>query len=399
MKILVVDDSKLQCKYIISLLNKAGHQCITADNGEDAIAKYQEYNPNLIILDVELPGMKGYEVAKTIRKLDEASNKTSDIYWTPIIFLSGLFDEEYLEKCILSGGDDYLYKPPNEIILNAKIYAMDRLVNLQKKVIEQQMQVKDREKTKSLQQFSFGVAHEIRNPLAAIVHSSQNLIRRLKPDLPANIKAAEELSFELEKFSQYAEKREIVSFAEDILNSSKRVSDIIDTLLRVTESSEKKHTTSNIISIIDTSIALLNREHNPKHQISLDQVELIREYAQNPIYTDCCANEIEQIIYIVLKNAIYAITNISRTPKIKIKVFVEDSLINIQITDNGIGIPNDIIAKVFDPFFTTKPVGQGLGLGLTVAYSIITNKHNGNIYIKSKENLGTTVFIKLPITR
>ncbi len=396
MKILIVDDSKLHREYIVGLLEQDGHQCIAAATGQEALAKYKDSAPDLIILDVVLPDIQGHEIAEKIRAYNKDPNQYNDVSWVPIIFLSGVTDESYLEKCILAGGDDYLNKPINRIILKAKIYAMERLVGLQKKVLSQNNELKQREKIESLQKFSSGIAHEIRNPLASIAHSSQNLIRRLKPNLTVNQAKANEVGVDIAKIHEYIKERDIISFAERILESSKRVSTIIDALLKVTEHSDSPHNNANIIDIINDAIKTATN-FNVSFQVPFNNITLAMDYSSDLPEIYCCTKEIELVIYSILLNSSYALVNIPRTPTITIKTFVKDNNVIINITDNGSGIPKNIISKVFDPFFTTKTIGQGLGLGLTVAYNIITNKHNGTISIASTENESTTVIIQLPI--
>lgn len=150
MRILVVDDSKLQRKFIASILEKAGHECFMAENGQDGIDKYDSLRPDLVILDVEMPDIKGFDVAKKIRELHQEDD-ASKLNWVPIIFLSAIVEEDYLDKCIQSGGDDYIFKPPTAIILNAKIFAMERIVSLQKQVFDQKQLVKQKESAESIQ--------------------------------------------------------------------------------------------------------------------------------------------------------------------------------------------------------------------------------------------------------
>ncbi len=77
---------------------------------------------------------------------------------------------------------------------------------------------------------------------------------------------------------------------------------------------------------------------------------------------------------------------------------MEKGWVEVIVSDNGNGIPSNIVDKIFQPFFTTKPTGQGTGLGLSLAYDIITKEHNGSIKVESKEGEGSTFIIQLPIT-
>ncbi len=119
-KILIVDDDPVNRKILCSLLNKQGYKTVVAENGKQAIEVFHVEAPSFVFMDVLMPEMNGYEAAKIIKK---ASQDT----FIPIIFLTALTDEHALLKCVESGGDDFLTKPFNGIILRAKIDALQRI--------------------------------------------------------------------------------------------------------------------------------------------------------------------------------------------------------------------------------------------------------------------------------
>ncbi len=127
MKILVADDSKTNLAILINSLTKLGHEVIAANNGLEAIQYFKKQRPDLVILDVVMEEMDGFECAKHIREFN-----TDD--WIPIIFLSGAVDDENISKGINAGGDDYLTKPFSEVTLAAKIKAMQRISDMRKKL-------------------------------------------------------------------------------------------------------------------------------------------------------------------------------------------------------------------------------------------------------------------------
>lgn len=127
MKILVADDSKTTLALITEALKKMGHTVIPVSDGFSTIEAYKTQNPDLIILDVIMEGMDGFECAKRIRNIDAEE-------WIPIIFLSGAVDDENIAKGIDAGGDDYLTKPFSELTLASKIKAMQRISDMRKKL-------------------------------------------------------------------------------------------------------------------------------------------------------------------------------------------------------------------------------------------------------------------------
>lgn len=122
MKILIVEDSRSNLALLTHYVEQFGATPITAETGQAALEAFSAQQPDLVLLDVVLPDLDGFTVAKRIRIMEKVSE------WTPIIFLSSLGDDAHIEQGITAGGDDYLLKPVSEIVLGAKIRAMQRLV-------------------------------------------------------------------------------------------------------------------------------------------------------------------------------------------------------------------------------------------------------------------------------
>lgn len=129
MKVLLIDDSIAYSQVIQSYVESAGHSVITACDGEQGILKFLEHKPDLVLLDVNMPNMDGYQCARHIRKNCQQGN-----LWIPIIFLSAEVTDDAIVKGIDSGGDDYLLKPITLKVLSAKLRAMARIANMRKEL-------------------------------------------------------------------------------------------------------------------------------------------------------------------------------------------------------------------------------------------------------------------------
>jgi len=128
MKILLVDDSRYECAVISGYLQEMGHDIVIVNNGQQAIDAYPEVQPDIILMDVIMPEMDGHSAARILRM------NAKD--WVPIIFLSACISAEDIALGIQAGGDDYLTKPVNKIVLEAKMIAMQRIAAMRHQLLD-----------------------------------------------------------------------------------------------------------------------------------------------------------------------------------------------------------------------------------------------------------------------
>jgi diguanylate cyclase (GGDEF)-like protein len=129
MKILVVEDTRINLKVVSRYLERLGMTPIPAENGTRAVELFHAERPDMVLLDVVLPDFDGFEVARRIRSAEKPGD------WAPIIFLTSMTEDSALEKGIAAGGDDYLYKPVSEVVLGAKIRAMQRIIQMRTSLV------------------------------------------------------------------------------------------------------------------------------------------------------------------------------------------------------------------------------------------------------------------------
>ncbi|MEO1446587.1 MAG: HAMP domain-containing sensor histidine kinase, partial [Cyanobacteria bacterium J06635_11] len=141
--------------------------------------------------------------------------------------------------------------------------------------------------------------------------------------------------------------------------------------------------------------------HRLKATESNQSVEILKRYTQLPT-VDCYPSQLNQVLMNILANAIDALAE-TPDPQIEIATAVKESAVDqsllavIKIKDNGPGIPTDIQSQILNPFFTTKPVGKGTGMGMSISYQIITEKHSGNLTFTSESGQGTEFVIEIPV--
>jgi signal transduction histidine kinase len=228
--------------------------------------------------------------------------------------------------------------------------------------MERQLQRADR--LASLGQISAGIAHEINNPLGVILGYAQLIMRGC---------------------DKTTQNYEDVKTIERQAQNCKR---IVEDLLKFARAADTRRTVVDVNQCLRDLTALLARQF----ESASITVEARLHPNLPPVLGD--TEKIKQVFMNLLVNAKQAITG-SGWIGIETDLDAESGQIRITLSDNGAGIPEELIDKVFDPFFTTKPVGEGTGLGLSVSYGII-HDHGGTIEVKSEVGKGTVFTIQLP---
>jgi len=162
--VLIVDDELVNRKILGAILKKKGYRCFFSENGKEAVALFQKEKIDLVLIDIMMPVMNGYDAVKQIKTIESDS-------FVPVIFLSEITEEEALSRCVESGGDDFLTKPYNCILLHAKIEAMERIRLLYATLNKQK---------KTLEVYQSEIQHE----LEFAEHIFQNVTSRATIDLP-----------------------------------------------------------------------------------------------------------------------------------------------------------------------------------------------------------------------
>jgi PAS domain S-box-containing protein len=254
------------------------------------------------------------------------------------------------------------------------------------------------EKMDSIGSLAAGMAHEINNPLAGILQSTQNIKRRLHPDLDANRKPADDTQVDLINLQKYLKVRNIDEYLDIITEAGSRAANIVKNMLQFSRRNNEVVEKADIHQIIEHTILLTNSDFDLKKRYDFKQINIACSFDKsiNPI--PCIVNELEQVFLNLFSNAAHALKtrNSQQNKRIEIKTQNKGKCVQIEIEDNGPGIPPAIINRIFEPFFTTKPTGEGTGLGLSVAYMIITQHHGGKMEIDSTRNKGTRFILQLP---
>jgi PAS domain S-box-containing protein len=265
------------------------------------------------------------------------------------------------------------------------------------------------EKMLSVGGLAAGMAHEINNPLAGMVQTANVLSNRLNLDIAANLKAAEEAGTSMQSIRTYAEARGIPRMLKAINDSGQRIAVIVENMLSFARRSDEQISSHDIKFLLDNAIYLAATDYDLKKQYDFKAIKIIKEYEKNLPFVPCESTKIQQVFLNIMRNgaqAMQASMGEENHQKFKEPSFIlrlihekESGMVRIEIEDNGPGIDKATQKRIFEPFFTTKPIGDGIGLGLSVSYFIITENHGGTLDVISEPGKGATFVIRLPYKR
>lgn len=258
-----------------------------------------------------------------------------------------------------------------------------------------------KDKMLSMGELAGGMAHDINNPLSAILQTVQTVERRLSPSLAKNQQAAQELGTSIELIAAYVERRGVAELLHGLQEAGQQAAAIVTNLLEFARSRGHDKQLSDVIDLIEHTLDLARNVFSLQHGLRFQDIKIKRDYQQDLPEFPCYAAELQQVFLNLFRNANHALQAVDKpghVPCIHIMVAMDDEALNIEIADNGIGIDSAIKKRIFEPFFTTKDFagGEGSGLGLSVSHFIITHHHKGTINVESSINAGTRFRIRLP---
>ena len=421
--ILVVDDTPANLAILSEALNDADFEVAIATDGEIAISQAKISLPSLILLDVMMPGMDGFETCRRLK----GSKVTKNI---PIIFMTALSDSIDKVKGLSLGAVDYVTKPFQQAELIARVRPQLKLYHLTEHLehqvaertaeVEQalqqlqlsQVQLVQSEKMAALGKLVAGVAHEINNPLnfihANLNHMEEytqiflNFIELYQKNYPNPV---DDIQEQAEDVNLSFIRSDVIKILASMKIGTKRIREIVLSLRNFSRIDEAEFKAVDIHEGIESTLIVLQRRF--KVQPKGSEIQLIREYDKLPL-VECYSGLLNQVFMNILANAIDSLEEANakladqqiqdRPNKIIIRTSIIDTeSVQIMVIDNGCGIPENIRPYIFDPFFTTKPVGKGTGMGLSISYQIITEKHKGQLKCFSEVGQETKFVIQIPI--
>ena len=396
-EILLVDDNPENLKVLAGILKPEGYSIRLAMSGMKAIKSIKAKAPNLIILDVLMPGMDGYETCRVIKSHEEMAE-------IPVIFVSALTEVLDKIKAFKVGAVDFIEKPFHfdEVLarVNTHLTLRKQSVQLQQallKVSQTQTKLIQSDKMVSLGILTAGIAHEINNPinyinagvtaleldltdlLKVLNHYETLDVQKQLPDV------TQQVALLKDRIDYNYLKENLMTSINDIKMGATRTAEIISGLSGFSRVDNNQHLKVNINEEIQSNLKILKR-------ICKKQIEFNCDFQQNINEINGHSGHLNQLFMNLIINAQQSIEKVGI---IKVTTRNKEEGVTIIVSDNGSGINKELGDRIFEPFVTTKKVGEGTGLGLYVSFGIVEN-HGGTITYASESNEGSSFEVYLP---
>ncbi|MBI3182207.1 MAG: response regulator [Myxococcales bacterium] len=385
-RVLVIDDSPLVRGALLQKLEELGFLALAAADGQEGLSALGHFHPDVVLCDLDMPGMTGLEVVAAARERAPT---------TPVLILTVADASEFAVKAMREGAFGYLVKGVDDAVLRHELGSAIRhrqllehnrrleednrryrrdLERMVEEKTRELIKLRDRkahaEKLSALATFVAGAAHELNNPLAAIISNLGWLEQVLGQGGAPDAATASEIRQALEETTQCAG----------------RIGRIVEALQRYAHPAAASEECE--VGMAIEELKILCRERVPAN-VSLS------------IEVDGAARNLEVgfpdlvlVLTNLVTNSVHAVES-RPSPRISVKAWREGEWAKVEVVDNGCGIPREILSRVCDPFFTTKRPGHGTGMGLSLAQQA-SQAAGGELSIESELGVGTTVTISLP---
>ncbi|MDF3069570.1 MAG: Signal transduction histidine kinase [Polyangiaceae bacterium] len=411
--VLIVDDVEANLVAMRALLEGVNCTVTSVSSGEQALRALLRTEYAVMLLDVQMPGMNGYEVASHAR----SNPSTKDV---PIIFLTASHGSpENVARGYGSGAVDYLSKPLDSTVLLSKVRVFLELHQSRRQLAAAntrlalrnaelqataaaesavaaelrrtnvdlnaayrelqaaQAQLVQSAKMASLGELVAGVAHEINNPLAFVLshlESTRKYMDQFRARMPVEAAQAADEPY------QRARAR-----MQEVDVGLHRIRELVLKLRTFSRLDEGERKFVSFRECVESVLTIL-------HHRTSERIRVVTDF-QPPDFIDCYPGLLNQVLLNLVANSIDAIEG---EGVITISGGGQGQTFAISVADTGAGIPPELRERALEPFFTTKPVGKGTGLGLSIAYSIV-KRHAGTIELTDRSGGGTDVKIVIPL--
>ncbi|MDM8565073.1 hybrid sensor histidine kinase/response regulator [Candidatus Halobeggiatoa sp. HSG11] len=383
--ILIIDDNPTNLNVLVDYLEEYGFEIMIAKSGEMGLKRVKVTKPNIILLDVMMPGIDGFETCRQLK----ADENTKDI---PIIFMTALDSVEDKVTGFELGAVDYVTKPieQKEVLarINTHLNIQDLTYKLNHKIEELTLTRKElvqSEKMASLGRLVAGFAHELNTPLGVAIGSASTLqieTKRINEIMEQEEVDVDELLSSLDSVDKSSNLA---------LSNLERAANLVTSFKRTAiDQTSDEFISFKVKELVDNIINLL---HN---HFKTTAIEILVDCSKELIITSI-PGALEQIITNLLMNSlIHGFNEGLDSGTISINIKLVGEILHLEYSDTGKGIAQENLEKIFEPFFTTNRANGGSGLGMYICYNLITNQLKGDINCESTSGKGSIFKIDFP---
>ncbi|HEX4622538.1 MAG TPA: response regulator [Myxococcaceae bacterium] len=383
-QVLVVDDDPANVRLVEIYLQSEGMRTVGVESGADALARVAEGGIDLVLLDIRMPHMDGFEVCRRLRGDPRNAGM-------PVVFLTAEANDSESElQGLEAGADEYLHKPIQRRELTLRVKNLLRLATAER---ERRLvaQLSQAEKLAAIGQIAAGVAHEINNPLGFMISNlatlesySRNVVEVIDAyrKSPAEGRAKEEETGFAETLA------DLDDLIRETADGGERVRHIVQALKTFSRADDGTLEPVDLAEIAASTLILTEREISQR-------AKLIKQL-KPAFVSHAPKGKLHQVTLNLLVNALQALDGVSNHPhqiSIETGTCGEDAF--LIVSDTGCGISEENRGRLFEPFFTTKPIGVGTGIGLSVCANVV-RKLGGRIDVASELGRGSTFTIRVP---
>jgi C4-dicarboxylate-specific signal transduction histidine kinase len=398
--ILVVEDTPASLRLLTSLLGQAGYRVREAPDGELALWSARAQPPELILLDIRMPGMDGYQVCRALKDIDSLRE-------VPVIFLSAFNDTDDKLRGFEAGGVDFISKPYNFLEVNARVAAHLKVSRLQKLLayqndnLQQLVEAKAQELSRThlallAERQQRDVAErESRQRLAEIAHMNRNasatvycaaLVHELNQPLAAILSNAEAAELFIARSPPPLD--EIAEILGDIRRDDLRASELIQRMRALLRKSEAAAADVDLAALVRTTVGLLASEARMR------KITLRALLPDTPLPVAADPIQLQQVMINLVLNSMDAMASVEGHKVVEVRALALDQgEAEVHVCDQGCGFSGHV-GQAFESFFSTKQ--NGMGLGLSISSAIIAS-YGGRIWAQDNPEGGATVSFRLPL--
>jgi CheY-like chemotaxis protein len=374
-RILVVDDDKRNISLIKGMLAQEMYEIDACLSGEEALTLLNDHKPDLILLDILMPGIDGFELCRMVKK-----NVCTRII--PIIMITALNERKDRQKALEAGAEDFLNKPLDKFELVARVKSLLRLKSYHDELVKSKEQLHKAQKMEAIGTLAGGVAHDLNNILSGILSYPELLLMDMAQEDPLR------------------------KSIETIQESGKKAAAIVDDLLTM---ARRGVNVSEVVNLNDIISEYFISPEFEKLKTFHPLVDFEQDFDSELMNIAGSSVHLSKTIMNLVSNAAEAMPDGGRLTISTQNQYIDQPVrgyddvqkgdyVLLQVADTGIGISAEDLGRLFEPFFTKKTMGRsGTGLGMAVVWGTVQD-HKGYIDVESCEEQGTTINVYFPIT-